>query len=67
MGAEAGRRLGLPLKEFIDKSFEGFESGSDQIVIGSVGPPNVFHEIIDKRRTAMENLATMMRGGKVPL
>lgn len=63
---EAGRSLGMPVKEFVDQSFEGFVSGSDQIIIGSVGPADIFNGIIDNRRTACENLAALMRGGKVP-
>ncbi|ETI21995.1 hypothetical protein G647_06065 [Cladophialophora carrionii CBS 160.54] len=61
MGADQGRQLGMPVDKFCDAAFDGLLSGSDQIVIGSVGPAHVFHDIVDKRREAFENLAKMMR------
>lgn len=64
MGLEAGRNLGMPLDAFIDQAYQGLAEGKDQIVIGSIGPPETFNEIIDKRRTAFANLSKMMRGGK---
>ncbi|KIX04647.1 uncharacterized protein Z518_05517 [Rhinocladiella mackenziei CBS 650.93] len=64
MGEEQGRELGMPVDAFTDAAYKGLASGSDQIVIGSVGPANTFNEIIDKRRTAFENLAKLMRGEK---
>ncbi|OCT52073.1 hypothetical protein CLCR_09272 [Cladophialophora carrionii] len=56
-----GRQLGMPVDKFCDAAFDGLLSGSDQIVIGSVGPAHHFHDIVDKRREAFENLAKMMR------
>ena len=61
MGEEAGRALGMPVDQFTDEAFKGLESGSDQIVIGSIGPAETFNEIIDKRRAAFTSLANMMR------
>lgn len=62
MGEEAGRKMGMPLQQFTDQAYEGIVAGKDQIIIGSVGPAEVFNEIIDKRRVAFENLAGLMRG-----
>ncbi|KAK5258268.1 hypothetical protein LTR40_008233 [Exophiala xenobiotica] len=62
MGEERGRALGMPIDKFTDAAFKGLTSGRDQTVIGAIGPEETFHEIIDKRRTAFENLAKMMRG-----
>ena len=61
MDAGAGRLLGMPVRAFVDEAFKGLNAGSDQIIIGSIGPADTFHEIIDKRRAAFENLAKMMR------
>jgi hypothetical protein len=63
MGQEAGRNLGMPLEAFTDQAYQGLTEGRDQIIIGSIGPAEMFHEIIDKRRAAFSNLATFMRGG----
>ena len=62
MGAEKGRQLGMPLDKFTDGAFNGLLSGSDQVIIGSVGPATVFNDIVDKRRKAFEDLAKMLRG-----
>ncbi|KAJ9606864.1 hypothetical protein H2200_008874 [Cladophialophora chaetospira] len=64
MGTEQGRQLGMPIDRFCDAALNGLLSGSDQIIIGAVGPAEPFHDIIHKRRTAFENLATLMRGGR---
>lgn len=62
MENNSGRQLGMPLQAFVDEAFKGLASGSDQVVIGSIGPAETFNEIIDKRRSAFQNLAKMMRG-----
>ena len=56
--------MGMPVGEFTDKAYEGLASGSDQVIIGSVGAAGTYNEIVDKRRTAFENLARMLRGGQ---
>ena len=61
---EQGRQLGMPVDAFTDEAYKGLASGSDQVVIGSIGPVDTFNEIVDKRRTAFENLSKMMRGEK---
>lgn len=58
-----GRQLGMPVRAFVDETYQGLISGSDQIIIGSIGPADTFNEIVDKRRNAFQNLAKMMRGG----
>lgn len=61
MGEEQGRNLGMPVDKFTDTAYKGLVSGKDQIIIGTVGPEETFHEIVDKRRTAFENLAKIIR------
>ncbi|KAL8749058.1 MAG: hypothetical protein Q9184_006954 [Pyrenodesmia sp. 2 TL-2023] len=63
MGEDKGRALGMPLETFTDEAYKGLEAGKDQIVIGSIGPPEVFHDIVDKRRGAAESLHAMMKRG----
>ena len=64
MGHDSGRKLGMPLGAFTDEAYKGLASGSDQIVVGSIGPADTFNEIVDKRRTAFENMAKLIRGEK---
>ena len=54
--------MGMPVKEFTDAVFKGLLAGEDQIIIGSVGPAQIFNDIVDKRREAFENLSKMLRG-----
>ena len=62
MGLERGRQVGMPLREYIDETFKGLATGSDQVIVGSIGPADTFHEIVDKRRAAFANLAKLVRG-----
>lgn len=64
MGADKGRQLGMPLEQFTEAAFEGLASGKDQIVIGHIGTAQSFHDIVNSRREAFENLSKMMRGGQ---
>lgn len=52
----------MPVRAFVDETYKSLVSGSDQVIIGSIGPADTFNEIIDKRRDAFQNLAKMMRG-----
>lgn len=61
MGEEKGRALGMPLDAFTNEAHQGLLAGKDQIIVGSIGPADIFNEIIDKRRTAFDNLAKMFR------
>ena len=56
MEKNSGRQLGIPVQALVDEAFKGLASGSDQVVIGSIGPAEAFNEIIDKRRSAFQNL-----------
>jgi short-subunit dehydrogenase involved in D-alanine esterification of teichoic acids len=61
MGEEKGRALGMPLAEFCDKAYVGLSEGSDQVIIGSIGPQEQFMDIVNKRRGVFEFLAKMIR------
>lgn len=51
----------MPLAAFTEQAYQGIASGKDQIIVGAIGPADIFNEIIDKRRTAFENLAKLVR------
>lgn len=58
---EMGRKVGMPLDQFVNEALDGFQAGLDQIIVGSIGPSEAFHEIVDKRVEIFEQLAQMMR------
>ena len=51
----------MPLDKFCDEAYDGLVSGKDQVVVGSIGPADTFMEIVNKRRTAFESLANLIR------
>lgn len=51
----------MPVDQFINEAHAGLVAGKDQIIVGSIGPAEIFNEIVDKRREAFENLAGMLR------
>ena len=60
MGEERGRSMGMPVNEFTDKAYAGLVSGTDHVIIGSVGPEDLFLEIAHKRREAFDSLSKFM-------
>ena len=64
MDPERGRQLGMPLQDFVDETYKGLVSGSDQVIVESIGPAETFHDIVNKRRSTFENLSKWMRGEK---
>ncbi|KAG0649842.1 Acylglycerone-phosphate reductase [Hyphodiscus hymeniophilus] len=70
MGKEVGRNMGMPLNLFTEEVFKGLSSGSDQIIIGNIGPGagiiprEEFLALVDKRRSAFTALVKVMRGEK---
>lgn len=60
MDAEKGRQFGMPVDAFTEEAYQGIFSGKDQIIIGSIGPADTFNEIVDKRRTAFEDLSKLI-------
>ncbi|KAL8839736.1 MAG: hypothetical protein Q9170_001607 [Blastenia crenularia] len=61
MGQERGRALGMPLDQFCNQAYDGLAKGQDQVIIGSIGPPENFMDIVNKRRGAFDFLAKMIR------
>ncbi|KAL4913445.1 hypothetical protein BDW62DRAFT_192605 [Aspergillus aurantiobrunneus] len=56
---EKGAHIGMPLDKFTIEAFNGLQKGLDQVVVGQVGSNEVFHDILEKRRSEFENLAVM--------
>ena len=63
MGSE-GRKIGMPLDKFTDETWKGLESGTDQVIVGSIGQDERFNDIVNKRRAAFEDLAKVMTAAK---
>ncbi|KAL4787375.1 hypothetical protein BJX76DRAFT_318987 [Aspergillus varians] len=61
-----GAKIGIPLDQFIAEAFSGLQKGLDQVVVGPVHPQDVFLDILEKRRSAFENLAAMWRNQHTP-
>jgi hypothetical protein len=65
---EHGRKMGMPLNEFVEQAYEHLCNGKDQIIVGTVGPAGVggpaemFFEVIDKRRKVFEWLSKALLG-----
>lgn len=59
---EEGRKVGMPLERFTDEAFQGLVEGKDEIIVGGIGPRDVFLDIVDKRRAAATQLAKMLLG-----
>ncbi|OJZ90888.1 hypothetical protein ASPFODRAFT_125731 [Aspergillus luchuensis CBS 106.47] len=59
---EEGRKVGMPLEKFTDEAFQGLVEGKDEIIVGGIGPKDVFLDIVDKRRAAATQLARMLLG-----
>ncbi|TEY62429.1 hypothetical protein BOTCAL_0162g00090 [Botryotinia calthae] len=56
-----GRRAGMPIGEFIAKSYTGLCSGEDTIFIRDVASDDRILEISTKRRVLFEGLAKLIR------
>ncbi|KAB8217453.1 hypothetical protein BDV33DRAFT_193535 [Aspergillus novoparasiticus] len=56
MTPEVGRKIGIPLDQFIDEAFAGLQAGKDQVVVGSITDEKTFYEVLNKRRAMFETL-----------
>lgn len=61
MGQDRGRAMGMPLADFCNQAYDGLAKGQDQVIIGSIGPPENFMDVVNKRRGAFDFLAKMIR------
>ncbi|KAJ5383470.1 Glucose/ribitol dehydrogenase [Penicillium concentricum] len=61
MGIEKGRGMGMPVEQYAEDAYQALETGSDEIIGGSVGPTEVFQDLADKRRKIFDEFAPMLR------
>lgn len=61
MGAEKGRQMGMPLKEFTEKAWDKLANGDDEVYVGCIPPEDRFFSIARQRRSACEDFADLMR------
>lgn len=57
MGPEKGRSMGIPAAEFVQRAWTQLATGSDHVVVGSVGPEKSFTEMVQRRREHFEGLS----------
>jgi hypothetical protein len=62
MGLEVGRNFGMPIEDFTEEAYDGLAAGKEQIFIGTIGPAEIFRDIVEKRTSLFQFLAKMMRG-----
>ncbi|BAE59277.1 unnamed protein product [Aspergillus oryzae RIB40] len=60
MTPEVGRKIGMPLDQFIDEAFAGLQAGKDQVVVGSIADEKTFYEVLNNRRAMFETLSKLL-------
>lgn len=63
MGEEVGRKMGVPVTQFVDETWAEMVAGEKDIYVGSIGASTKeqFMEIADKRAEAIERLNKLLR------
>jgi hypothetical protein len=57
MGHESGRAMGMPVAEFIEKTWPHVVSGVDHIIVGAIGLETSFLSAIQQRREQFDILS----------
>ncbi|KAL2171142.1 hypothetical protein VTG60DRAFT_3657 [Thermothelomyces hinnuleus] len=57
---EIGRKMGMPLQEFIDKAWEQLAAGSELVMVGPLVAQASFEDMVETRRTTFENISSVM-------
>ena len=60
MGPERGRAMGMPVDEFVEKTWEQLAAGSDHVIVGSMD--DAFTAMVKQRRDRFEGLSNLMLG-----
>ncbi|WZH47030.1 uncharacterized protein QYS62_008164 [Fusarium acuminatum] len=60
MGPENGRAMGMPVAEFVEKTWPHVVSGLDHIIVGAIGPEASFLSAIQQRREQFDMLSGLM-------
>jgi short-subunit dehydrogenase len=63
MGAEAGRKMGMPVEQFTEETYGELVNGIENIVIRNVGgsTKEQFLEIAERRQEAVERLTILIK------
>ena len=61
MGADFGRTVGMPLDAFTEEAYNGLVAGNDTTFVGSIGPAETFHEIVEKRVSLFKLLSNILK------
>ncbi|OHE97550.1 hypothetical protein CORC01_07165 [Colletotrichum orchidophilum] len=60
MGEETGRSMGMPVDEFVDKTYQQLALGTEHILVGSIGPEEPFLELVKVRQQQSDVLSNFM-------
>lgn len=64
MGPEAGRKIGMPVDQFVEETWRGLKEGKKDVYVGSIGgsTKEQFMEIVDRRAEATDRLTELLLG-----
>lgn len=62
LGPERGRSMGMPVAEFIEKTWPQIVSETDHIIIGAIGPEELFLDAVSQRRKQFDALSDLLLG-----
>ncbi|KAL2165534.1 hypothetical protein VTH06DRAFT_835 [Thermothelomyces fergusii] len=60
LGPEVGRKMGMPVQEFVDKAWEQLAAGAELVTVGSLAAQASFKDMLETRRTTFENMSSIM-------
>ncbi|KAH7068429.1 hypothetical protein BKA63DRAFT_495071 [Paraphoma chrysanthemicola] len=62
MGADRRRAMGMPVSEFVEKTWPQLQSGQDHVIVGAIGPEEAYLGVVKQRREQFEFLSGMLLG-----
>ncbi|KAG7081114.1 short-chain dehydrogenase reductase family [Colletotrichum scovillei] len=60
MGEEKGRSMGMPVDAFTNETYKQLVSGTEHILVGSVGPEEPFLQLVKARQKQSDDLSKFM-------
>ena len=54
--------MGMPVDEFVEKTWPKIVSGMDHIIVGAIGPEELFLSAVDQRRKQFDALSEILLG-----
>ena len=61
MGPDKGRAFGMPADEFAERTYAKLITGTEQVIIGTIGEEKTYMSLIDTRMGLFEGLCGLMR------